>query len=136
MTDSPRARFDYGTARGWARLGLLYAQGGVWQGERLLPEGFAQFAGSVAPAWSEPVYGGLFWVNGTSKFHLPTSAFWAQGAGGQYTIVDTANDLVVVRMGHQIGALEGTDVTSLNGALRLLPGVIRGFVAPSATPSL
>ena len=51
-------------ARNWARLGLLYLQDGMWQGQRLLPEGWAKFVSTPAPAWKTPVYGGLFWVNG------------------------------------------------------------------------
>jgi hypothetical protein len=27
------------------------------KGERILPEGFAEFVGGVAPAWPQPVYG-------------------------------------------------------------------------------
>jgi CubicO group peptidase (beta-lactamase class C family) len=61
--------YDYGTARGWARLGLLYLNDGIWQGERLLPEGFVEFVSTPAPAWSEPLYGGLFWLNRTG--HRP-----------------------------------------------------------------
>ena len=56
--------YDYGTARNWARLGLLYLRDGVWQGKRLLPEGWATFVGTPAPAWRRPEYGGMFWVNG------------------------------------------------------------------------
>lgn len=35
--------FSYGTARDWARFGLLYLQNGLWNNERILPEVFSNF---------------------------------------------------------------------------------------------
>ena len=107
--------FDYGTARNWARLGLLYLQDGVWMGERLLPEEWAQFVRTPAPAWDRPVYGGQFWINGTGEWNLPHDAYYMAGAGGQYTFVVPSHDLVVVRMGHFRGSPAGT--RTLNAAL-------------------
>jgi CubicO group peptidase (beta-lactamase class C family) len=99
---------DYGTARNWARLGLLYLQDGVWQGERLLPEEWNDFVSKPAPAWEEPEYGGLFWVNGTGAFPaLPRDAYYMSGAGGQSTIIVPTHDLVIVRMGHAEGSRVG-----------------------------
>jgi hypothetical protein len=63
--------YDYGTARNWARIGMLYLQDGVWRGERLLPEGWTKFVSTLAPAWPRPVYGGFFWVNGDGAWNLP-----------------------------------------------------------------
>ena len=99
--------YDYGTARNWARLGLLYLRDGVWNGQRLLPEGFAKFVSTPAPAWRRPEYGGQFWVNGDGKWNLPRDAYFMSGAGGQHTFVVPSHDLVVVRMGHQRGAPVG-----------------------------
>jgi len=107
--------YDYGTARNWARIGLLYLQDGIWQGQRLLPDGWTAFVSTPAPAWKQPVYGGLFWVNGDGAWNVPKSAYFANGAGGQRTIIIPTHDLVVVRMGHYRGDRAG--MTSLNLAL-------------------
>ena len=42
-------------------------------------------------------------MNGTRTFHLPRTAYSMNGAGGQYTIIDSENDLVIVRLGHRRG---------------------------------
>ncbi len=97
--------YEYGTARNWARLGLLYLQQGMWQGKRLLPQEFVDFVRTPAPAWnneegeaSESRYGGMWWLNTTGNFDLPRDAFYAAGAGCQNTIVVPSRDLVVVRL--------------------------------------
>jgi CubicO group peptidase (beta-lactamase class C family) len=114
--------FDYGTARNWARIGLLHLWDGVWMGERLLPEGWVDFVSTPASAWEEPVYGGLFWVNGTGRWNLPRDAFFASGAGGQHTFIVPSHDLVVVRMGHRRGG--GVCEASTNEALSKLINAI------------
>ena len=110
--------YELGPGRDWARLGLLYLQDGVWNGERLLPEGWVDFVRTPAPAWSQPVYGGMFWLNRTGAWPVPADAFYMAGAGGQYTIIIPTHDLVVVRLGHYKGQDVGT--TALWNALRLL----------------
>jgi CubicO group peptidase (beta-lactamase class C family) len=110
--------YDYGTARNWARLGLLYLQDGMWQGTRILPEGWAKFVSSLAPAWKRPVYGGLFWINGDGAWNLPRDAYFAAGAGGQNTWIVPSHQLVIVRMGHMRGATAAR--SSTNAALKLV----------------
>jgi len=95
--------YELGSARDWLRLGLLYLQDGVWNGERLLPPGWVDFVRTPAPAWSRPVYGGMFWLNRTHNWPVPEDAYYMAGAGGQYTIIIPTHDLVVVRLGHYKG---------------------------------
>lgn len=114
--------YDYGTARNWARLGMLYLQDGVWNGQRLLPEGFTRFVSTPAPAWKRREYGGQFWVNGEGQWNLPRDAYFMSGAGGQQTFVVPSHDLVVVRMGHQRGAAAGAK--TLNQALAAITAAI------------
>lgn len=116
--------YDYGTARNWARLGLLHLWDGVWLGERLLPEGWVEFVTSPAPAWSQPVYGGFFWLNGIGEWNLPDDAYFMAGGGGQRTFVVPSLDLVVVRMGHFRGSAAG--MATLNVALEKLVAAIDG----------
>ena len=115
--------YDYGTARNWARLGLLYLWDGVWLGQRLLPEGFVEFVKTPAPAWKRPEYGGLFWLNQTGDWNLPRDAYSMAGAGGQRVFIAPSLDLVVVRMGHFRGEAKG--MRAFNAALKELTAAIR-----------
>jgi len=114
--------YDYGTPRNWARLGLLYLQDGMWQGQRVLPEGWAKFVSTPAPAWKQPVYGGLFWINGDGGWNIPKDAYLMAGAGGQNTFIIPSHDLVVVRMGHFRGAAAGRK--TLNAAFTQLMAAV------------
>jgi CubicO group peptidase (beta-lactamase class C family) len=110
--------YDYGTARNWARIGMLYLQDGVWQGQRLLPEGWAAFVSTPAPAWKRPEYGGFFWLNRIDTWNLPPETYFAAGAGGQNTWIVPSHDLVIVRMGHMRG--QGPARRATNTALGLV----------------
>jgi CubicO group peptidase (beta-lactamase class C family) len=110
--------YDYGTPRNWARLGLLYLQDGMWQGTRILPEGWATFVSTPAPAWKQGTYGGLFWINGAGQWNVPRTAYFMAGAGGQWTFVIPSHQLVVARMGHYKGA--GAGQKALNAAFNEL----------------
>jgi CubicO group peptidase (beta-lactamase class C family) len=99
--------YEFASGRDWARLGNLYLQDGVWNGERLLAEGYAKFVSTLAPAWvadGRPIYGGFFWINGTGTFPVPKEAYYMAGAGGQTTLIIPSHDLVVVRLGHFKGS--------------------------------
>ena len=102
--------YELASGRDWARLGNLYLQDGVWNGERILPEGYVGFVSTLAPAWladKRPIYGGFFWINGGGTFPVPKDAYYMAGAGGQTTLIIPSHDLVVVRLGHYKGAAPG-----------------------------
>lgn len=97
--------YDHGTARDWARFGQLHLQDGVWNGERILPEGWVDFVRSPAPADPERHYGGQFWLNAGNRFpSIPTDAYWAAGARGQFTMVIPSRNIVIARLGHSLDA--------------------------------
>jgi CubicO group peptidase (beta-lactamase class C family) len=126
--------YEFMSGRDWARLGNLYLQDGVWNGERLLPEGFAKFVSTLAPAWEadkRPVYGGFFWINGEGTFPVPKEAYYMAGAGGQTTLIIPSHDLVVVRLGHFKGAEAGGE--SFRKALALLMEAVPEKKAVSTT---
>jgi CubicO group peptidase (beta-lactamase class C family) len=113
--------YELASARDWARLGNLYLQDGVWNGQRILPQGYVQFVSTLAPAWEadqRPIYGAFFWINGDGAFPVPKEAYRMGGAGGQSTLIIPSHDLVVVRMGHYKGEAAGT--ASFRRALALL----------------
>lgn len=83
----------YCSARDFARFGYLYLRDGIWEGERILPEGWVDYTRTPSPQ-SGGFYGAHFWV-------IPGSLglFYCSGAWGQRILISPKLDLVVVRLG-------------------------------------
>ncbi len=94
----------YATARDWARFGLLYLQDGVWEGERILPEGWVEYTRTPTPHTPpEWPYGAQFWLNTGEKERwlksLPEDLYSARGQEGQYITIIPSRKTVAVRLG-------------------------------------
>ncbi len=97
----------WASARDWARLGQLYLDDGVVDGERLLPAGWAAWSAEPTPGSEDYGYAAGFWTNRGAgagarwriEHGMPADAFMARGSHGQYVIVMPSQDLVLVRLG-------------------------------------
>ncbi|MGK0343841.1 MAG: CubicO group peptidase (beta-lactamase class C family) [Candidatus Azotimanducaceae bacterium] len=96
----------YATARDYARLGYLYLRDGVWDGQRILPEGWVDFSRTRAPAANNGNHAAHFWLNVKGKGWQPgmlpggpESAFVIAGNGGQYVYILPSHDMLLVRLG-------------------------------------
>ena len=71
----------YATLRDYAKLGVLYLNDGVWNGERLLPEGWVDYA--LTPTHTGTSYAACFRTNIERVFpDLPPDTAWAAGRLG------------------------------------------------------
>jgi CubicO group peptidase (beta-lactamase class C family) len=96
----------YSTARDFARFGLLYLNDGAWNGERVLPEGWAKFVSTLAPqqpAGNGARYGGHFWIYGGLD-GLAADAYSPAGGQGQYAMIIPSQRVIVVRRGFDAGS--------------------------------
>jgi CubicO group peptidase (beta-lactamase class C family) len=95
----------YTNARDLARLGMLYLQGGVWDGERLISEDWIDFVRTPAPATADSgnQYGGQWWLVPDNRTDVPKDAYSTSGNRGQYVVVVPSHDLVIVRRGLDYG---------------------------------
>jgi len=98
--------FVYASARDWARFGLLYLDEGVWNGARILPEGWVKHS-RRATAQSGGQYGAHLWLAipdflrpvSAPDYALPQDGFYMLGHDGQMIAVIPSRRLVVVRLG-------------------------------------
>jgi CubicO group peptidase (beta-lactamase class C family) len=94
----------YASARDFARFGYLYLRDGVWDGQRILPEGWVDYTRTPGTQ-SDGLYGAHFWT-------IPGSLglFCCHGMGGQRVLISPKLDLLVVRVGktepHKVGSVE------------------------------
>lgn len=99
--------YAFATARDWARFGLLYLQDGVWQGERILPQGWVAYTTTPTRGAPRGEYGAHFWLNAGAPDNsadrpwpgAPADAYAARGFQEQRVIVIPSRQLVLVRLG-------------------------------------
>jgi len=105
----------YTNARDLARFGLLYAQDGIWQGERLLSTDWIRFVRTPAPSAASrgSDYGGQFWLVSDDRTDVPKTAYMAAGNRGQYVLIVPSHDTIIVRRGLDYGkqGLDPWDLT-------------------------
>ncbi len=94
----------YATARDWARFGQFLIQDGMWNGRRLLPEGFVALMSEAHPASNGQYSRAHTWLRapneyGAAETQLPAGSFWLSGHDGQSVAVIPAKNLVIVRLG-------------------------------------
>ena len=98
----------WASPRDFAKFGYLYLRDGVWDGERLLPEGWVDFSRSHPEGPKENVYGAGFWLTTDGEDPVPSyqrrdappwDSFAAEGHEGQTIFIVPSRDLVIVRLG-------------------------------------
>jgi len=109
--------YMYATVQDWARFAQFLLQDGIWQGKRILPEGYVTMMQQPAPASGGQYGQGQVWrwgpdgntpagQNPDTPFDLPADTYWLEGHDGQSIAIVPSQQLVVIRMGltpHRLG---------------------------------
>ncbi|UVO31640.1 serine hydrolase [Bradyrhizobium arachidis] len=100
--------------RDWARLGLMLANHGNWQGKNIVPEGWLAASAADALPTDSPLakYGYQIWYSGDTR------RFALRGLRGQFVFVDPDLKLVLVQTALRGGPPETAELFALWTALR------------------
>jgi CubicO group peptidase (beta-lactamase class C family) len=103
----------FATLRDWSKLAVLYLQDGIWNGERLLPQGWVDTA--LAAQHGGTSYAATFWTNADRRFPaLPPDAAWLSGASDQRVFILRDAQRVVAVSNETDAAM---DLSALNDVL-------------------
>ncbi len=99
--------YGFATAKDWARFGILLINDGVWEGERILPEGWVKYSTTPTPLAPQGKYGAQFWLNAGEKSNpnnklfqsLPNDLYYQGGYNGQIVAIIPSRNVVFVRLG-------------------------------------
>ncbi|MEO9804037.1 MAG: serine hydrolase [Reichenbachiella sp.] len=91
--------YAWATARDWSKIGQLYLQNGIWEGQRILSKDWVSFVQQPADG-SDRLYGGHFWINNGGNFtNVPLDAYSLNGFHSQRIMIIPSMELVIVRLG-------------------------------------
>jgi CubicO group peptidase (beta-lactamase class C family) len=109
--------YVYATPRDMAKFGYLFLNDGMWEGRRVLPEGWVRYSTTLAPAYIKTEldaedridanYGALWWLNmGVPEKNMPPvypdaprDMFMATGHWSQMIFVIPSLDMVIAYTG-------------------------------------
>lgn len=114
--------YVYATARDYARFALLYLQDGIFNGERILPEGWVKYTTTPASG-SDGAYGSSFWLNINNEFpDAPANMFYCKGHDGQRIFILPDQQMAVVILGY---SPKPDHVMDFNSLLRDILSAVR-----------
>ena len=95
----------YMSARDWLRVCKLYMDDGVWNGDRILPEGWVKYSLTPTPHSTDACYGAHIWLNASADSgkrnlpKLPADTFMFKGFQGQWVMGIPSKGIMLARFG-------------------------------------
>ncbi len=122
------------SARDLARFGLLFARGGRWGDQQVLPaEWVAESTRSYSTTGERGGYGYMWWIAQGGEHYpglnVPDGSFSARGAGGHCILVAPDWDLVIV---HRVNTFRRENEVTSRQLGQLLQGIVDA--RPQNTP--
>ena len=78
----------------FARFGLLYLRGGVWENRQILSKDWVDYGRTPSFKDESQCYGAHWWINPNNL-----TQFYASGFEGQTLLLDPGKDVIVLRLG-------------------------------------
>jgi CubicO group peptidase (beta-lactamase class C family) len=93
------------SARDWLRVCLLYMNDGVWNGDRILPEGWVEYSLTPTLQSTDACYGAHIWLNASNDAgkrelpKLPPDTFMFKGFQEQWVVGIPSKGFMLARLG-------------------------------------
>ena len=99
--------FCFCTVSDFARFGHLCLRDGVWDGNRILPEGWLDYTRTPTPIEDTPGwdYGAHFYLRKDDR-----GSFNMSGHEGQFIVMDPSTDTIIVRLGLSKSGVQSPEV--------------------------
>jgi CubicO group peptidase (beta-lactamase class C family) len=107
--------YIYATTRDYARFAMLYMNDGVFNGERILPEGWVDYSRTIVPN-TKGAYGAGFWLNYMNDLpSAPSNIYRCQGHNGQRIFIFPDQEMAIVVLGYSPKKTNDMDFNRLIG---------------------
>jgi CubicO group peptidase (beta-lactamase class C family) len=116
------------SARDFARFALLYLRGGRWNGVQVVPEDWGKASTRPYSDCESGGYGYLWWTGDSAsgspqRTSFPKGSYWAEGHLGQYGVVVSSLDLIIVNRVDDSLTRRSVDKKQISRLVEMVVGV-------------